>query len=311
MGNSFKSIVAAASILIGSPNTPAQEGTNNRVEETKNTLTVLMNELPENFWAAKKVIESDLQLLNDNDLSWSDKVTIEDHLGKLATIAPENARKVLTAINGVETIVAANQVAPLNETKEEKQMRESNLKTVKIANGLLSKAESVTYNTSDTASASLKITGSTRIFRVEQKERKPEVGTNVSATANIKIRWIWPGTAVTYTLRTPDPVPDNRTAVERKTKEVKSVRIIILNGSNEPIDMSWNPDKTFCIKVESGVPQNFIMPPNSIWFTEKIDLVMDIDITKWDYPDIEFRAGLSTMDIVPTKPKVLSSLSAK
>lgn len=123
MGNTFKSLVAAAGILAAGDATNAQEGADSTANKTKQALVELLSELPPGFDSARKVIEWDITLAGDGDLSDSDKLAIEGHMWKLATVIPESARKVREAMTGVETIVAADQVAALNESPEERKAR--------------------------------------------------------------------------------------------------------------------------------------------------------------------------------------------
>lgn len=105
MGNTFKSLVAAAGILAAGDATNAQEGADSTANRTKQALVELLSELPPGFDSARKVIEWDITLAGDGDLSDSDKLAIEGHMWKLATVIPESARKVREAMTGVETIV--------------------------------------------------------------------------------------------------------------------------------------------------------------------------------------------------------------
>lgn len=58
MGNTFKSLVAAAGILAAGDATNAQENpANNTASKTKQALVELLSELPPGFDSARKVIE--------------------------------------------------------------------------------------------------------------------------------------------------------------------------------------------------------------------------------------------------------------
>lgn len=132
MGNTFKSLVAAAGILAAGDATNAQEGADSTANKTKQALVELLSELPPGFDSARKVIEWDITLAGDGDLSDSDKLAIEGHMWKLATVIPESARKVREAMTGVETIVAADQDAPLNESPEDEKLRKEEEKKVRL-----------------------------------------------------------------------------------------------------------------------------------------------------------------------------------
>lgn len=130
MGNTFKSLVAAAGILAAGDATNAQEGADSTANKTKQALVELLSELPPGFDSARKVIEWDITLAGDGNLSDSDKLAIEGHMWKLATVIPESARKVREAMTGVETIVAADQEVPVGEdatTKRERLKREAEM----------------------------------------------------------------------------------------------------------------------------------------------------------------------------------------
>lgn len=123
MGNVFKSIALVAALAAGDA-THAQEGADSTANRTKQALVELLSELPPGFDSARRVIEWDITLAADGDLSDSDQLAIESHMWKLATVIPESARKVREAMTGVGTIVAADQVAALNESAEERKERE-------------------------------------------------------------------------------------------------------------------------------------------------------------------------------------------
>ncbi len=115
--------MALVAALAAGDATHAQEGADSTANRTKQALVELLSELPPGFDSARRVIEWDITLATDGDLSDSDILTIEGHMSKLATVIPESARKVREAMTGVETIVAADEVAALNESDEERKIR--------------------------------------------------------------------------------------------------------------------------------------------------------------------------------------------
>lgn len=134
MGNTFKSLVAAAGILAaGGTNSKAEGWLDTRVEKTKQALVELIGSLdPVAYGKAIEVLQGDLGLLTDGRLDSTDEPTIWDHMTKLAKLFPEETNKVLKAMNEVDTIVAADQVAALNEGPKEKKEREERERIFKM-----------------------------------------------------------------------------------------------------------------------------------------------------------------------------------
>ncbi len=283
----------AVALAAWGTNVKAEGWLDTRVMKTKEALAELLGSLdPVTYGKAMEVLQWDLWLLTDGRLDPTDEPTIIDHMGKLAKLFPEETGKVLKAMNEVETIVAANQVAALNESLEEKRIRRQKEEITKHANWILRNPLAVTYNTSDTATATLKkIISDTRVFSVETKEKDPEPGAKIKATANFIIKGLAPGTLVTYSLSASKHITED-------AKEIKSVRLVFINKDGKTIDMAWQENPGFSLTVEAGTTQNFTMPINSIWLTEKIDFVLEPNPEKdYSYTETEFRAWPSTISL--------------
>lgn len=130
--------IALVGSVLGEP-VKAQEGTDNAASRTNKALVELLSELPAGFDKAWGVIQWDVTLTEDGDLSDSDKAAIENHMWKLATtVVAEKAKKVMEAMNGVETVVAANEegdkLAPLNESSGARREREEREKILEKVN---------------------------------------------------------------------------------------------------------------------------------------------------------------------------------
>lgn len=302
--NTFQSLAIAASMLGMSVNKAPAQGAGDQITETKVAIEALISSLPpEQFKAAITVLEWDKALLDDGAMDTKDTTTIRDHASKLLWISKDAAQKILDSLNphgvvpntkeaGVKLDVKKSEPPIGGYTKEQLKRKQWEENTMKNANGILSNAQAVTYNTSDTAVASLKIVWNTRVFIVNSREKKPKSWTQVKATANFAIKWLPAGTSISYTL----PKPEN---MKEGASEVGSVRIIFVNKEGKTIDTEWKENPGFCLSVASGQTEQFIMPEKAIWFTEKIDLPLEFDTAKWTYPDRELRIGTGVIKIMP------------
>lgn len=150
---SVKSLAFAASLLTATPNAHTQ-WVDTRVDETKKAIATLLKSLWDDkgqYGTAKSVFKTDLQSI-DKGLTPENTATTLAHVEKLieAWIAKDAAQAVKDALNGnnttnngeqqgVQTEVGAGpvpvvkKISPLNETKEQKEIRLANEKAHKMA----------------------------------------------------------------------------------------------------------------------------------------------------------------------------------
>lgn len=105
--------IALAGSVFGEP-IKAQEGADNTASRTNKALIELLNELPAGFDKAREVIQWDIVLTEDGDLSDSDKLAIGDHMWKLAeTVVAEKAEAVKVAM--IDTVIAEEEKGKIDQ----------------------------------------------------------------------------------------------------------------------------------------------------------------------------------------------------
>ncbi len=107
MGKNLLASLALAGSMLAAEPVKGQEGADTAAKRTNKALVELLNELPAGFDKAWEVIKSNIALTTDGDLSDADKLKIDGDMWKLATtVVAEKAKKVMEAMNGIETVVA-------------------------------------------------------------------------------------------------------------------------------------------------------------------------------------------------------------
>ncbi len=138
MGKNLLTSIALAGSLLAAEPIKSQEGADNAAGRTNKALIELINELPAGFEKAREVVKWDIILTDDGDLSDSDKLAIENHMWKFTTtVVAEKAQKVREAMNGVETVIAEEENAALNESPEEKKERLEREKKDQLKNKII------------------------------------------------------------------------------------------------------------------------------------------------------------------------------
>lgn len=299
------SLALAGSMLAASP-TEGQESAGNAASRTNKALIELLNELPAGFDKAWEVIQWDVILTKDGDLSDSDKAAIEDHMWKLATtVVAEKAKKVMEAMNEAETILAADlqieNKVPIGEDREAKKNRELNEKIFENMNDFFNDPRNITYNISNSAPVDTKSIWGERIFIVkEPRSNLIKNGEIPKATANFNY-WVdttlipkW-GTKIKYVV---SKLSKNEEGVDADVIEL--VRIAFYDSQNKRLNMDWTIDNTgsFCLFVDAGEEEVFLMPPGATRIEEKIDLPLKFDDEKNNFLTSRYRLGRTELSFV-------------
>lgn len=254
MGSTLKSVIAAIWVLWVWQAAPISNAQGDISTNTRDAVSGLINALDSaRFAAAKKVFEQHLLSINDG-MNDEEKLVLSEHTKKLleAKIAVTEAEAVLETLQE-ESIVATDldlNLIPLDETREEKEERMLNEKTLSDVNDFFWDADSWVPGVENTVWIDVKTIDEDTIFTVRK-----HWGANIAAGSALpswyvsynygagRKLFLLPWNEYIFKLNS------NKGDLKDGEKNVKKVKLIFFDREWGRLGLDGKPDKSFAVAL--------------------------------------------------------------
>ena len=292
MGNTLKSVVAAIWIFWAWQATPISNAQENINTNTRDAVSILIDALDSaRFAAAKKVFEQDRSLISDG-MTDEEKQSLAEHAKKLieAKIAITEAQAVLETLRE-ENIIATKlnpdlntKEIPIDETREEKEERMLNEKTLSDVNDFFQEPENWIPGEENTVWIDIKTMGTDTIFTVRKNW-----GTN-TATGSELPSWyvsynygegrklfLLPWNEYIFSLGS------NKEELKEEEKTVKKVRLIFFDREWGRLGQDGKPNKSFALPLVVWENLPVKIPLWCSCVSVKVDFTLEKDVESERY----------------------------